>query len=205
MASISKSAASICSCLLALSLLAACGQDSVEQDMDHSMMDAGQDSSTDTSDMSAGDEQDLDASDTAEEGDLPPVERDYVASVRFIRAYKDCATPECKQDVEFAVGSGAMWRYEYESRTMRVWLEDTEHENLRAMVLEEGFIEAIKSGDFGCPEGTRGDFGVLLVLVVDDDPGIRTLDISDCHGTDAIEELPDPFIDFAIKMERKYD
>ena len=186
--------------ILSLCLLAACGQDSVSEDMGGPMADQG------AADMSAPDHGlDMDGSDMELEGDLPFVERDYVASVRFIRSYKDCTTPECKQDVEFAVRSGAMWRYEYESRTVRVWLEEAELEDLRQMVLDDDFVTAIKNDDFGCPEGMRGDFGVLLVLNVDDDPGVRTFDISDCHGTDAIEELPDPFIDFAIRMERKYD
>lgn len=185
-------------------LLIACGQDSVDNNAS---------SSGDMSADSAPDAPDADtmADDMGAAGDMSgedidlPSNNEYIKSVRFVRAFKDCATPECKQDVEFAVGSGMLSRFEYEMRIDRVWLEDLERENLREMVLAEPFIEAVKSEDFGCTEGTRGDFNVILILNVDDSPGLKTIDVSDCHGTDMIEELPDPFIDFAIKIERKYD
>lgn len=178
-------------------LLAACGSDAVDEpasqlpDLPGSLDMSAQPDLAPSVDMSEPEE------------DLRRVPQDYVQSIRFVRVYRDCDTPDCKQDVQFSMRGGMMWRYAYDMRLRSTTLEPQEYEQLRELVLGEPLLAALMASELTCPE-QPGDHNVLLVVEVEDEPGIKMFDVSGCHNSDQME-LVDAFIEFAMRMERKYD
>jgi hypothetical protein len=130
----------------------------------------------------------------------------FLMSVRFIRQFKTCEMPECFQELEFALSTGVMWRFEHRERVEMVWLTDEEHARLLRLVTADDFEGAVREGDFGCPARTDDDFNVaLMILSNDDDVGAQSFVVSGCQDTDDVQETPDDLVDFAIDLERKYD
>ena len=130
----------------------------------------------------------------------------FLMSVHFVRQFKTCEMPECFQELEFALNTGVMWRFEHRERVEMVWLTDEEHARLLRLVTSADFEGAVREGDFGCPERTADDFNVALTILSNDDAvGSQSFDVSGCQDTDNIQETPDALVDFAIEVERKYD
>lgn len=135
---------------------------------------------------------------------VPP--QTLIKSIRFKRAFKTCDIPECLQDLEFAMSSGAMWRFEHGQRTEMVWLTDEEHATILRLTSSNAFEGAVRRGDFECPARIEDDFNVeLVILARDDELGMQSFDVSGCYDTDDTRETPDGFVNFAIELERKYD
>ncbi len=132
-----------------------------------------------------------------------------IESFRYQRWYEDCAETFCMFDIEFGLRSGVMTRYQYGAIADRRVLSDADYERMRELILGEDFVEAMRGGaQMSCPEPTSYDsYNVQLSLSVYERRGHLVWYEQDASGCFASRsrELPDEVIDFAERMNARYE
>lgn len=148
---------------------------------------------------------DEDALEPSEPGSQGPL----IESFRYQRWYEDCTETLCMFDIEFGLRSGVMTRYQYGSIADRRVLSDTDYERMRELILRDDFVAAMREGaQMSCPEPTSYDsYNVHLSLSVYEQRGEVVWyeqDASGCYASRS-RELPDEVIDFAERMNTRYE